>query len=289
MIIQQKLPVWAYLRPSARRVKRVLERISQPVFKLRGSKHNQFGYFYAKQAAIEKALLNGVDTDSLPVAYGISIDERVVEYPWLLSRLPDRPGKLLDAGSALNHDFVLSHARLAKKELFISTLAPESDASWRSGVSYVYEDFRHSCFRDDFFDWIACISTLEHVGLDNTLLYTVDATKQEAFSGDAHLALAELKRMLAPGGTLFLTFPFGKAQNFGWFQVFDSAGVDALRHSFAPQTARERYFLYDKGGWRTCEKNDAANATYHDPQTTKGLSEDGAAGARGLVCLEWTK
>src|SRR6266576_4374690 len=41
----------------------------------------------------------------LPDGYGVGFDERVVEYPWLLTR--KFGGRVLDAGSALNHEHLL--------------------------------------------------------------------------------------------------------------------------------------------------------------------------------------
>src|SRR4051794_31947923 len=50
--------------------------------------------------------------DQLPDGYGRWLDERIIEYPWLFSRLSSGPGKLLDAGSILNHHFIISHPKL---------------------------------------------------------------------------------------------------------------------------------------------------------------------------------
>lgn len=41
----------------------------------------------------------------LPPAFGIGLDERVVEYPWLLAA--GAHGRVLGAGSVLNHEHVL--------------------------------------------------------------------------------------------------------------------------------------------------------------------------------------
>lgn len=116
----------------------------------------------------------------LPEGWGRWLDERAVEYPWLFSRLPGSPGKVLDAGSVLNHATIIGHEKLANKSLFISTLAPEKENYCDRGISYVYEDLRESCYRDCYFDWVVSISTLEHVGMDNTLFYTKDSSRRES-------------------------------------------------------------------------------------------------------------
>src|SRR4030042_2757104 len=45
--------------------------------------------------------------DPLPTGYGTGIDERCVEYPWVLAQLRSSGCLLLDAGSALNHDILI--------------------------------------------------------------------------------------------------------------------------------------------------------------------------------------
>ena len=46
---------------------------------------------------------------ALPEGYGAAMDERVVEWPWVLAQQPS--GRLLDAGSCLNHPEVLTAVR----------------------------------------------------------------------------------------------------------------------------------------------------------------------------------
>ena len=171
-------------------------------------------------------------SNELPAGYGFRLDERIIEYPWLFSRLPMGAGRLLDAGSTLNFEFLLEQPGLRQKKVDICTLAPESRCLWRKGVSYIYDDLRRLPYRDDLFDWIVCLSTIEHVGMDNSL-YAGDGQKNDASRPDDYLmALAELKRVLKPGGTIYLTAPFGKTVNHRWFQVFDHEMVKSLIRNF---------------------------------------------------------
>jgi SAM-dependent methyltransferase len=248
------------------------------------------GYEQHKASAITAAV-NTPDYDAfrLPPRCGWRLDERIVEYPWFISRLPSGKSRLLDAGSTLNHSYILDHPKLREKNVFVSTLAPEYWAAWQWGVSYVYEDIRDACFKDAYFDTIACISTMEHVGLDNTMLYTSESIKNEQNAGTYAVFLAELKRMLKVGGTLYLSMPFGKHVNHGWFQVFDNSMVDDVIRLFAPTHLVEIIYQYLPNGWTVSTRESAKDATYFDIHKTKSYDPDYAAASRAIICLELTK
>jgi len=90
------------------------------------------------------------------LGFGVGVDERCVEYPWLVSHLKQGAETLLDAGSVLNHDFVLDHPVFREKNLHILTLAPESTAFWSRGISYIFGDLRDIPIRDAYYDTVVC-------------------------------------------------------------------------------------------------------------------------------------
>src|SRR4051812_3051049 len=62
----------------------------------------------------------------LPKGYGAGLDERVIEFPWLYSGRPF--GRLLDAGSTLNHERILDRFLPQTSSLCVTTLRPEETA-----------------------------------------------------------------------------------------------------------------------------------------------------------------
>jgi SAM-dependent methyltransferase len=260
-------------------------------FYITGMKPWTRGYAEYKNKKLKQVLQNNpFHQEKLPIDYGFRIDERIVEYPWFLSRLPEQlSGNLLDAGSVLNFEPILKQRAVINKKIFISTLAPEESCYWRSGVSYVFEDLRDSCFKDHYFDWIASLSTIEHIGLDNTMLYTSDTTKNEAEAMSFLAAIKEYKRVLKVGGTLYLSFPFGVHENHGWFQIFNSKMLDQVIDAFCPSEIKEFHFKYEPTGWRVSSREESKDATYFDIHTQENYGEDFAAASRAIVCLEMVK
>lgn len=222
--------------------------------------------------------------DALPDGFGSRLDERVIEYPWTFARLKGSAGRLLDAGSALNHEFLLSEPALREKSIVFFTLAPESFHS-SPNLSYVFGDLRETVLRDETFDEIVCISTLEHVGMDNTKLYSSETRHKERSLRDYRLVMRELHRLLVPGGRLIVTVPFGRRQDLGWLQNFDNGLLDDAIQSFEGELADEGYYRYTPEGWMLSNRKGCDDCAYFDVHS-HGTAPDLAAAARGVACLE---
>lgn len=234
--------------------------------------------------------------DPLPAGYGFCLDERTIEIPWVLARLSNQAGLLLDAGSSLNHEFVLKSPALAHMKTTILTLAPEDVAYWNLGVSYMFGDLRNLDFRDGCFDAISCISTVEHIGMDNSMHAGSAAVAKPGSPNEFLIAIGELKRVLKSGGVLYITFPFGQYQNFGWFQQFDSQLLDLLVDRFDPCNVTETIFRYDSDGWKLSNRSSCSHCQY--PREAIELFEGKSiavypphapAGAEAVACLELKK
>lgn len=165
-------------------------------------------------------------------------------------------------------------------ELTIATLAPEPLAFNSMGVSYLYADLRRLPLRDDWFDEVVCLSTLEHVGMDNTT-YGAAAEHAADPTEEAALALREVLRVVKPGGRIHLSVPFGRREDHGWFRQFDRADVDALFERAGAGRREEMVFAHSPKGWRRVTAAEAAEATYN---AAPGCAGDLAVAARAVLC-----
>lgn len=160
------------------------------------------------------------------------ISERIVEIPWVLSRL--QPGlRTVDIGCS--------------ESIYLGEVIDR--VGFLYGIDTRPCPFRHrkfrfrrlniargTPFRQGFFSQIICISTLEHLGLKGY-------GNRRFADGDLR-ALAELYRILAPGGRLFVTVPFGRREFHGWFKVYDSRGWERLLSRTKFKVEEEECFKY---------------------------------------------
>jgi SAM-dependent methyltransferase len=235
----------------------------------------------------------------LPESFGVGFDERCVEYPWLLSQLDAEPETVLDAGSTLNQVFIVDQPLFQRKKLHILTLGPEDDCFWHKGISYLYDDLRDVPIRDDYYDTIVCLSTLEHVGCDNSF-YKKDESGREQRLDDFLLAMQSLRRVLKPGGSLFFSVPFGVYRHFGTFQQFDRELLSRAIAAFGKALElAQTFYRYDGNGWQTASARDCAECEYvgwvadvwQRRRWPKPLpvEDDRAAAARAVACVSLTK
>jgi SAM-dependent methyltransferase len=218
----------------------------------------------------------------LPDGYGIGLDERVVEYPWALSHAPF--GRLLDAGSVLNHEHVLDRFQPRADDVHVLTLEPEEHAFTERRVSYVYSDLRELPYRDGQFDTVMCISTVEHIGMDNRM-YGSAAGREADPRRQVWAALAELRRVLRPGGTALVTVPFGRREDHTWLRQLDSAEVRELIAAFGPAHAELVVYRYTADGWQLSDAGAADDASYRDYTRDPSPVDDLAAAARAVACM----
>ena len=269
-------------------------RLSVLKYRLSGRKPWTMGYSRYREMVIRDVLRdrelldcflhNGV----LPAHYGYRLDERVVEYPWIFARLGVAGRLLLDAGSTLNFGYILDLPQLTCRSVVIYNLSPEGVVR-RGNVSYIYGDLRHTILKDECFDEIVCISTLEHVGMDNTFLYSRDVRFNESKRDEYRDAIREFRRLLKPGGKLFITVPYGRYENLGWLQQFDKKMVEAVLAVFGGSASTVTYYQYFADGWQVAEANVCAESSYFDIHHRSVYEPDYVAAARAVACIEMEK
>ena len=188
-------------------------------------------------------------------------DERLIEIPWVLSRYRGEP-RVLDVGYA-NADPAYLEALVAAAPGEVVGLDPVPREV--AGFRGVGGDLRALPFADGAFEVALCVSTIEHVGRDNSV-YGAGAERDDA---GIPLALVELRRVAS---RILLTVPTGAAEDHGWFVQLD---VPAWRRLFAEaalEVVEDEVYELTPDGWaasddeaaglRYAERGPAASAVY---------------------------
>jgi SAM-dependent methyltransferase len=219
----------------------------------------------------------------LPPGYGLAFDERVVELPWVMAMRPS--GRTLDAGSALNQRVVLDRLLGRLESLTATTFTPQSEELVYPGVDYVAADLRQLPFADGEFETVVSVSTLEHVGMDNSEYGSEEAPSDDP-DRELRRALLELNRVLQPGGRLLLTVPYGREEDHRWLRQFDRAGLERIAGWFEAGSSRLRIYRHSRHGWQRSGLRRAADSHYRDHREEPAPAADCTFAAQAVACLE---
>jgi len=168
-------------------------------------------------------------------------DERVIEVPWVLSRLVPS-GRVLEVGYAFAEAPYLAALLRSGVELVGVDLAGRDV----DGMDRVEADVRDLPLPEASVDQALLVSTLEHVGADKRG-YGLEA---EEASGSRVDALRELGRVLRPEGRLLVTVPLGEPGDHGWFRLDDVAGWTGLFASAGLFVEEQEAYELTAGGWQ---------------------------------------
>ena len=180
-------------------------------------------------------------------------DERVVEIPWVLSRLRTT-GRVLEVGYAYAEPAYLAGLLRSGVDLVGVDLATREVGQ----LETVEADVRVLPFPDRSFDQVLLVSTLEHVGADNTV-YGLDAERDE---GARPAALRELARVLVREGSLLVTVPLGEPGDHGWFRQEDERGWTSLFARAGLFVEELEAYVLGTDGWRAAPSFDPAGVRY---------------------------
>ena len=275
-----------------RHARTIRHRLKAGWWAMRGRVPGAAGFSSAKWQAIETGI-RGFGKGGYGWNDG-SLDERVVEYPWVFDRLQSlvsTGAHVLDAGSVLNYERLLrAWETLVGAPLSIVTLAYEGKAAVSDLVRYEFADIRRLPYRDSWFDHVLCISTLEHVGMD-TSVYGKAEVRNADPNAEATLALKELFRVTRSGGSLLISVPFGRRSDRGWLRVLDGEDLERLITHSGWTHVSSRFFRALRAGWRECAQPEARMAGYNELHSRGGTSTapHHVAAAECVALIEMTR
>lgn len=199
--------------------------------------------------------------------------ERLIEIPWMLSRWRGERS-VLDVGYAFASLSYLS----GLLDLNIPSLHGVDMASLAvPGMHRVRADVRDMPYRDNSFDLIYCISTIEHIGRDNTRY----GLPPEPLDPNAeYQAMLEMARVLQPFGRLLISVPLGRREDHGWFLQYDHDSWNELLERSPFEVQEQEHFRLTPEGWIWVK----------DPRSMGLLSYgDGVPAAKGVLCAVLVK
>ena len=180
-------------------------------------------------------------------------DERVIEIPWVLSRL--RAGSVLEVGYAFAEPAYLAALVDAAPARLLGVDLAEADVP---GMETTRADVRELPFGDGELDQVLLVSTLEHIGADNER-YGLAATDDGA-GMDA--ALREVRRVLQLDGSLLVTVPLGEPEDYGWFRQLDVRGWTRLFAHAGFFVEEQELYELTADGWRAAPTFRSAGVRY---------------------------
>jgi SAM-dependent methyltransferase len=196
--------------------------------------------------------ISSLDIDSLLAGV---LSERAVEYRFLARNLlPFKKNmKILDVGSEQSAltKALAKFGNNKKWEVFgidIAERLPHMSKE-ESCLLLMRMDARFAAFRDEVFDKIICVSTVEHIGVRSSHYLVGEYDTR----GDVK-AFSEIYRILKKGGRVVLTVPFTDESIHGSHKehrIYNSSTLSKLISRF--RVKRKELYIYIEGKWKNCK------------------------------------
>ena len=202
--------------------------------------------------------------------------ERIVEVPWALGKYRGER-RVAEVGYAFAEEHYL-RLLLALDIPFLVGIdaAAPPDPLRVEAFHRVQADMLHDCIQSSSFDLVLCISTLEHIGRDNTA-YGLDKSVSSSGAAPDIVAVRAMAGWVAPRGRLLLTVPFGRFEDHGWFINYDRKHLDDVLEASNLTVIEASFFGWMPGGWRQVEP---------EVLTNRGYRSHGASHAGGVALIE---
>jgi Methyltransferase domain len=227
------------------------------------------GHQGTRREFVEEPIIERLVLESQPLeGIGVGLTERVIEIPWVLRSLPSDAGtRVLDIGTAFAP---VVYKRLLVRQpqtVEVADLAEAEIVGLRSHVA----DVRSLPFAEDSFDVAICLSTLEHVGMDNTNYRIASGG-----GGDVD-ALRELGRVAR---RVLVTVPAGEDADMGWQRQYAPGTFRHVVEEAGLVVRRLEIFAHDPStGWAPADDGSVQARNY---------GEDAVAAA-AIVCAELSR
>ena len=169
--------------------------------------------------------------------------DRYIEYNFAIKHIQGE--KVLDVGCAGSlFPLMLSAFGYCTWGMDIREYAITNKLSFPK-FDFIKEDIKTTTLRDEFFDTITSISTIEHIGISGRY------GEKDDDRGDLK-AVDQMKRMLKRNGVLILTLPFGKPKVIKpYCRIYGS--TEELSKGMIVE---EKEFYAEDGDWIKCTEEE---------------------------------
>ena len=205
--------------------------------------------------------------------------ERLVEVPWVLGKYRGEQ-RVAEVGYAFAEQHYLG-LLLGLGIPFLVGIDAAMPAGPRHMVALhqVQASVLNDCVRASSFELVLCISTLEHIGRDNTA-YGLDDGKTDSTATPDLDAIGAMARWVSPQGRLLLSVPYGRFEDHGWFINYDREHLDEVIAASQLNVVEESFYGWLPGGWLQVESGALSN---------RGYRSLGASHAGGVALVEFQR
>lgn len=202
---------------------------------------------FAEEPIIERLSLSGAALENV----GDGCSERVVEVPWVIGKVNElNPSRMLDVGAAFAP--MIYKWLLVRQAPTIETV-DLADATV-PGLQNHVADIRDLPFADGTFDLATCVSTLEHIGMDNSQ-YSIES----GGAGDVQ-ALKELGRVAR---RVLVTTPCGRAADMPQQRQYSPERFRRAAADAGLEVEQLDLFAHTPGtGWNPASEEDVLERNY---------------------------